>query len=321
MTKPRIKENIELGKFTTFKIGGPARYFLEVRSQREMIDGVKWAEEKGLLFFILAGGSNLLVADKGFSGLVIKLQTPNYQLLTTNYQLPTNIIHAEAGVRLSDLVALSLKNGLSGLEWAAGIPRATIGGAVWGNAGAFGRTIGEIVEKVEVLDSTNYQLPTTNYSKKDCGFGYKDSIFKRDRGLVILSADLVLGKKNKEEVKEEVKKILKYRKDHHPIEPSAGSVFKNIKADDEVEKLFKDFPEAKVFENRGEVPAGWLIERCGLKGKKINGAQISPKHANFIVNTGSAQAEDVVKLIKLARQKAREKFGVALEEEIQYVGF
>jgi len=136
-----------------------------------------------------------------------------------------------------------------------------------------------------------------------------------------LSAELILEKKNKEEVQEEVKRTLQYRKAHHPIEPSAGSVFKNEKLKTKNEKIFSIFPESRIFESKGEIPAGWLIEQCGLKGKKIGGAQISPKHANFIVNRGAAKANDIVKLIKLIRQKVQKKFNVVLEEEIQYLGF
>ena len=321
-----MKENVSLKPYTTFKIGGLARYFFEAENSRQIIEAIEWAKSKGLRFFILAGGSDLLVSDRGFDGLAIK--TKNEKRKTKNENLKSKIIYCEAGVRLSDLVAFSLKNSLSGLEWAAGIPQATVGGAVWGNAGAFGKNVADVVSEVEAIEIKNEKLKTKNENlklkilkNKDCEFGYKDSVFKGDKNLVILSADLVLEKKNKEEVKNEVKKILQYRKDHHPIEPSAGSVFKNEKLKIKNEKIFSILPESRIFETKGEIPAGFLVERCGLKGKKIGGAQISPKHANFIVNTGSAQAEDVVGLIKLARQKVREKFGIILEEEIQYVGF
>ena len=307
-----LKENISLKGYTSFQIGGLARYFWEAESAPDVKSAIEWAKGKGLSFFVLAGGSNLLVADKGFDGLVIKLQT-------TNYKLQTNIVHCEAGVKLSDLVKLSLDEGLSGLEWASGIPQATVGGAIWGNAGAFGKNMADVVSEAEAIKIKNEKRKTKNenFNNKDCNFGYKDSIFKQDRNLIILSADLVLEKKNKQEVKEEVKKVLQYRKDHHPSQPSAGSVFQNIKD----KKIILSRSEFEIFQERKEIPAGWLIERCGLKGKTIGGAQISAKHSNFIVNTGNATASDVKQLISSAKQAVWDKFAIALEEEIQYLGF
>ena len=305
-----LKENISLKTFTSFQIGGLARYFWPAEGAIDIKSAIEWAKGKGLPFFILAGGSNLLVADQGFEGLVIKLQT-------TNYKLQTNIVHCQAGVKLSDLVKLSLDQGLSGLEWASGIPQATVGGAIWGNAGAFGRNMASVVSEVEVMEAQNAKCKVKSYQNKECGFAYKDSIFKQNKNLIILSADLVLEKKNKQEVKEEVKKVLQYRKDHHPSQPSAGSVFQNIKD----KKIISSRPEFAVFQERKEIPAGWLIEQCGLKGKTIGGAQISTKHTNFIVNTGKAQASEVKQLIELAKQAVWEKFAIALEEEIQYLGF
>ncbi|MEK7172983.1 MAG: UDP-N-acetylmuramate dehydrogenase, partial [Patescibacteria group bacterium] len=227
------------------------------------------------------------------------------------------LLRCEAGVKLSDLVKLSLDEGLSGLEWASGIPQATVGGAVWGNAGAFGENMADVVSEVGAMEVQSAKRKAQSYQNKKCGFAYKDSIFKRDRNLVILSADLVLQKKNKQEVKEEVKKVLQYRKDHHPSQPSAGSVFQNIKD----EKIILSRPEFAIFQEKKEIPAAWLIEQAGLKGKTIGHAQISAKHSNFIVNLGQATASDVKQLISSAKQAVWDKFAIAIEEEIQYLGF
>jgi len=333
-----IKENVSLKQYTTFRIGGAARYFLQAENSDQIIEAVKWADDNGLLFFILAGGSNLLVSDKGFKGLAIKVQSDGKAvilsetkdlkqrdsslLLRMTQDEDKAVIRCEAGVKLSDLVKLSLERGLSGLEWAAGIPQAAVGGAIWGNAGAFGRNMADVVSEVEAVRVQSSKFKVQSYKNKDCNFGYKNSIFKRNKNLIILSAVLVLEKKNEEEVKEEVKKVLRYRKEHHPIEPSAGSVFKNEKLKTKNEKLFSAYPEEmKIFQKKNEVPAGFLIEKCGLAGAKIGGARISPKHSNFIVNTAAASAVDVTALIKLARQKVKEKFGIILEEELQYIGF
>ncbi|MEK9153122.1 MAG: FAD-binding protein, partial [Patescibacteria group bacterium] len=141
-----LKENVSLKKYTTFQIGGAARYFWEAKSVDDLKSAIEWAQNKGLPFFVLAGGSNLLAADQGFDGLAIK--TKNEKRKTKNENAKSRIIHCEAGVKLSDLVKLSLDEGLSGLEWAAGIPQATVGGAIWGNAGAFGKNIADIVGEV-----------------------------------------------------------------------------------------------------------------------------------------------------------------------------
>jgi len=314
-----LKENVSLKKYTTFQIGGVARYFWEAESATDIKLAIEWAARRGLPFFVLAGGSNLLVADKGFDGLAIKVKSAKCKVKSLGGDKAS--LHCEAGVKLSELVAVSLKEGLSGLEWASGIPQATVGGAVWGNAGAFGENMADVVSEAEVMEVQSAKCKVKSYQNEDCDFGYKDSIFKQDRNLVILSADFVLEKKNKQEVKEEVKKVLQYRKDHHPSQPSAGSIFKNEKLKMKNEKLFSQHPELIIFQAKGEIPAGFLIEKCGLKGKKIGGAQISTKHTNFIVNTGTATANEVKQLIDLAKQAVKDKFAIALEEEIQYLGF
>ncbi|MCX6789321.1 MAG: UDP-N-acetylmuramate dehydrogenase [Candidatus Gribaldobacteria bacterium] len=310
-----LKENILLKSYTTFQIGGLARYFWEAESVPDIKEAIEWAKGNGLSFFVLAGGSNLLVADKGFDGLAIKVQSSKFKAQSLGGDKA--LLYCEAGVKLSDLVAFSLEEGLSGLEWASGIPQATVGGSIWGNAGAFGKNMADIVSQVEVMEVQSSKFKVKNYKNKECGFAYKDSIFKQNKNLVILSAGLVLEKKNKQEVKEEVKKVLQYRKNHHPNQPSAGSVFQNIKD----EKIILSRPEFAVFQARKEISAGWLIEQCGLKGKKIGGAQISTEHTNFIVNTGAATASEVRQLIDLAKQTVWQKFAIALEEEIQYLGF
>ncbi len=310
-----LKENVSLKKYTTFQIGGAARYFWEAKSVDDLKSAIEWAQNKGLPFFVLAGGSNLLAADQGFDGLAIK--TKNEKRKTKNENAKSRIIHCEAGVKLSDLVKLSLDEGLSGLEWAAGIPQATVGGAIWGNAGAFGKNIADIVGEVEALQVQSSKCKVKSYKNEDCKFSYKDSVFKRDRNLIILAADLILDKKDKSVVNQEIKRVLQYRKDHHPSQPSAGSVFKNIKD----EKIILSRPEFAIFQEKKEIPAAWLIEQAGLKGKTIGHAQISAKHSNFIVNLGQATASDVKQLISSAKQAVWDKFAIAIEEEIQYLGF
>lgn len=319
MTDLKILENIPLAPYTTFEIGGPARFFCEAKTKKEIIKAIQWAKNKKVRYFILAGGSNVLVADNGFDGLVIKLQV-------SSYRLRDRIIIAEAGLNLAKLVQLALENSLTGLEWAIGIP-GTLGGAIRGNAGAMGHSISEIIKKVEVLidDKQNQKLKVKKFSNRECKFGYRDSIFKSRSNLIILGAELQLKKGNKEEIRKRMAEYLKKR-EGQPKEPSAGCIFKNVEIARQPEIQFQEDNKEFVKIRRelvpihdGKIAAGWLIEQCDLKGKKIGRAKISEKHANFIVNLGGAKAEDVFILISLIKQKVRNKFNIQLEEEIEFV--
>ena len=313
---PKIQENISLAGHTTFKIGGPARYFFVAENAEEIKKAVRAAKEFNLHYFILGGGSNVLVSDKGFNGLIIKIQNSKFKIQNSK------IIYAEAGMSLGKLVEYSVSKGLTGLEWAAGIP-GTIGGAICGNAGAFGKSISETIIGVQALAcSEKDNIKIKKYINKDLKFGYRDSIFKHKKNLIILSAEFKLKKGDKKKNREITAEYLEQRRESQPLEyPSAGSVFKNLKFEIENLKLLNKYPQLKKFSKHGMIPAGWLIEECGLAGKKIGRAMVSEKHANFIVNLGKAKAEDVVILISLIKQKIRNKFGIQLQEEIEYIGF
>ncbi|MFA5386559.1 MAG: UDP-N-acetylmuramate dehydrogenase [Candidatus Paceibacterota bacterium] len=258
---PGIKKNVSLKNFTTFRIGGKARYFFVARTEEDLIKAIIAAKKIKLPFFILGGGSNVLVSDGGFKGLVIKYGQP-----------------------LSSCVS-------KGPEWAAGIP-GTIQGAVYGNAGAFGRSMKDVVKEVEVFDVKTEKIKILK--NKDCRFSYRNSIFKKNKNLIILSVKI----KTKKSDAEKIKQYLDYKKQNHPWNyPSAGSVFKN--------------PDG--------FSAAWLIEACGLKGKRVGKAEISKKHANFIVNLGGAKEKDVIKLINIAKKTVKKKFKINLQEEIQFL--
>jgi len=287
---PAVRKNILLKNHTSFGIGGQVKYFFGARNKNDLFTALKTAKMLNLPFFILGAGSNLLVSDKGFKGLVIKL-------LNNKYQILNNEITAEAGVSLSRLVNISVRLSLSGLEWASGIP-GTVGGAVFGNAGSFGKSMKDIVKKVEVVDAKTLKLKT--YGLRECKFAYRQSAFKIKKNLIIVSAVLKLKKGKKSEIKKKIEEYLNYKKTSQPLNcPSAGSVFKNP----------------------GKEYAGELIEACGLKGKTIGRAKISEKQANFIVNLGGARAQDVRKLVNLAKKSVKKKFSLSLREEIQYLGF
>jgi UDP-N-acetylmuramate dehydrogenase len=309
----KIQENIPLAPYSSFKIGGPAKYFIEAQSVAELCEAVQYAADKNLDYFILGGGSNLLISDQGFSGLVIKVKL-NGLYLDEQKQLIT----AEAGVYLAGVVNKSAQAGLTGMEWAAGIP-GTLGGAVRGNARAFGKNMATVVESVEAFDSNDIKIK--NFSNAECEFNYWGSLFKKNKNFIILSVKIKLAVGNKEKIQEEIKKIQDKRISGQPQGVgSAGSFFLNPVVTDE--KLRREFEEEKGMKAKDDkLPAGWIIEKAGMQGKKIGGAMISEKHANFLVNTGSATAEDVIMLSSLVKQQVRDKFGIQLESEVSLLGF
>jgi UDP-N-acetylmuramate dehydrogenase len=305
----KTREKIPLKEYTTFKIGGPARYFFVAKNKEDLKNAILWAKKKKLSFFILGGGSNVLFSDNGFNGLVIKMQNTKYKIRNTK-------IVAGAGVLLQKLVFKTAKKRLSGLENLAGIP-GTLGGAIWGNAGAFKREIGDLVEEVRVLDVGTSKLEVKKLKKEDCKFGYRNSIFKRRKNWIILEATLKLERGKKKEIKEKIKEFLKLRKEKQPLEfPSAGSIFKNVPIEKVSKKIREKFKE-KI--KNGFLPAGALIDAARLKGLQIGGAKISEKQANFILNVKNAKAKDVFALIEKIKRDIKKKFGVKLKEEIKLI--
>ena len=305
-----FRKNVSLKNYTTFKIGGRAKYFFIAKTKKDLIKAVATAKKLKLPFFVLGGGSNLLVSDKGYNGSVIKMQNAKIKMQNENSKCK---IICESGTPLALVVSEATKNNLSGTEWASGIP-GTVGGAVFGNAGAFQKSMKDIVKEIEVLDAKDLRFKI--YDFKKCQFGYRDSVFKRKKNLIILSVVFKLKKGKKSEIKKKIKEYLNYKKERQPLDyPSAGSIFKNPSGFSAGELGEEDKSFSSPF------AAAWLIEKCGLKGKRIGQAKISEKHANFIVNLGNARAKDVKKLINLIKKEVKKKFGVSLDEEIQYLEF
>lgn len=310
-----IKKNIILASYTTFKIGGVADYFCEVSDIEELRAALDFARQKNLPVFLLGGGSNVLISDKGYRGLVVKIKNLKFKI--ENFS-----VEVGAGLPLGALVVKSVDAGLEGLEWAAGIP-GTVGGAVRGNAGAFGGEIKDVVEEAEVLsrDGKIKKIPV-----KDCDFKYRHSIFKTS-GDIIWSVTLNLKKSaDIDAVKNKISQNAVWRGSHHPLKyPSAGSFFQNIHDKNSIEKLLardvylKDNDFAKW--GCSKIPAAYLIDRAGLKGLKVGQAQVSPKHPNFIVNLGGASANDAITLAGIIKEKVERRFKVVLREEVQLVGF
>jgi len=306
----KIKKNVSLRKNTTFNIGGKAKYFAEIFNAEELKKVLFWAEEKKLPVFILGGGSNILFPDNGYKGIVVKISNKEAVF-------EKNKVIVGAGLLLLKLVLLTKEKSLSGLEWAAGIP-GTVGGAIFGNAGAFGGEMKDSIKEVLALDKKTKKEKV--FKNKECSFSYRNSIFKIKKRHIIISATFEFKKGNRKKMLTEIKKNISYRKENHPLEyPSAGSIFKNQKINKKTEKLFEKYPEFKKFKKRGEIPAAFLVEKCKLPGKKIGGAQISKKHTNFIINKKSAKAKDVILLINFTKKKIKKEFNINLKEEIIFL--
>ena len=304
----KFQENIPLARFSSYQIGGPARYFFEAKNMEEVKEALQETKDRNLKVFILGGGTNLLISDCGFDGLALK---PNINFLENKGEK----IQVGAGVPVSELLNFTIKKSLSGLEWAGGLP-GTVGGAIRGNAGCFRGEIKDSVENVHSVIVRTLKERERNF--KECGFGYRTSIFKKNDGEeIILSATLLLKKGDAKKIKSEIQKNIEYRKINHPMEyPNIGSIFKNVSAEDvprihlaSLEEVVKDDPFPVV-------PAPHLISKAGLKGISLGGAMVSAKHPNFIVNVLNATASDVDGLIRLVKEEVKKKFGVELKEEI-----
>ncbi|HHV71895.1 MAG TPA: UDP-N-acetylmuramate dehydrogenase [Clostridia bacterium] len=278
-----------MSKHTTFKIGGPADLLFLPRKLDELVDMIKLCKAEKIPYEIIGKGSNLLVRDKGVRGVVIKLSEFNLHTRVEG----TKII-AGSGVNITNLSLFAQENGLSGLEFAYGIP-GTLGGAVVMNAGAYGGEMQDIVKVVWALDEETNLI---RIEDKDLEFSYRKSIFQR-KNWVVVDVEMHMKPDSKEEIKRRMEDYLFRRQDKQPLSyPSAGSTFKR--------------PDGYY--------AGALIEQAGLKGKRIGQAQVSPKHAGFIINLGNATAEDVLELMALVQEKVSEKFGVELVPEVKVIG-
>ena len=307
----KTQEGVSLAEHSNYRIGGPARYFCEAPNEEEIRNGVLFAREQRLPLFVLGGGTNLLIDDEGFNGVVLK---PTVMDLSADRET----VAVGAGVPVADLLKFAVEHSLSGLEWAGGLP-GTVGGAIRGNAGAFR---GEIKDRILSVESFDVEtLTTITRGNADCKFGYRSSIFKEKNGReIILRAVLNLAKGDAQKIAAAIQEKINYRLERHPMEyPNIGSTFKNVDLElvpkiwhGAVEKVVKVDPFPVV-------PTAYLISEAGLRGTQRGGAMVSPKHPNFIVNLGGATAADVKFLIATVKESVFDKYGIRLEEEIQLV--
>jgi len=307
----RLKENEPMSRHTNFRIGGPAKWFVEVRTIEELQHVLKVAQDEEKATFIFGGGSNMLVNDAGFDGIVIKIAMRSYGIEGTR-------VRAEAGVLSAALARATANIGLKGLTWAISLP-GTIGGGVRGNAGCFGGEIKDHLVMAEVLrDGKIVEL-----SNEELAFGYRESAIKQSDDIV-LAATFELEEGDAEELKMELADKLMRRKESQPQDAgSAGCLFKNyeVQSDEELQRLGEKLDIPAEMSAGRRLSAGWLIDQLDLKGMQIGAAKISEKHGNFLVNTGEATADEVAQLIALVKTRARDQYGILLKEEVQYVGF
>lgn len=290
-----IQNNIILAPYTTYQIGGPADNFVVVKTKDQLAEAITYARENNLVYFMLGTGANILFGDKGFRGLVIKNEAENVCF-------EDNRLISESGATIASLIQKTTNEGLSGFEHFAGIP-STVGGALWQNLHFLSPDRAETVFIESILESALILDESNNVSVVDKGFfefGYDTSIL-HSRNIAVLEAVFVLTYKDKTLIQKQIDENLKWRNDKQPsLEnfPSCGSVFQKIEG----------------------VGAGRLIDQVGLKGFQVGGAQVSEKHANFIVNTGGAKASDVVSIINTIKEKVFKETGYVLKTEISFVG-
>ena len=285
-----VKYNIPMKNYTSFKIGGPAEYFVQIKNVEELQEALKIYQQTKEPLTIIGNGSNLLVNDNGIKGIVLQI---NIKKLEIQEEKDSIKVIVGSGNKLGELDQKLAQKEIAGFEFASGIP-GTIGGAIRMNAGAHGTEMKDIVQTITYVDKMGKIHKMTAEQAK---FQYRKSIFA-EKDYIIIEAELKLQKGKKKEIQEKMQEYAKYRKEKQPLEyPSAGSTFKRG----------EDFITAK------------LIDECGLKGYQIGGAQISEKHAGFIINKGNATAEDVLKLIQYTKEQVYKKFNKVIETEIEVI--
>ncbi len=288
-----VRRSVSLRRHSSFMIGGRADYFFAARTEKDLLAGLRFARERSLSYYVIGAGTNMLFADAGFRGLILKNEIQGIE------KGPEGRLAVLSGTPLSDLVNFTLEEGYEGLEFAAGIP-GTVGGAVFGNAGAWGNCIGDRLEEAVLLDGEGDAAAVRN---QDLGFGYRQSILKASHRTV-LSAVFRLKSADRGRIREKIQENLGKRKSPYPSPKMAyaGSFFKN-----------------PIMPDGTKVAAGILLEKVGAKNLEIGGAAVYSEHANFIINRGRARAEDVLRLADELKKRVKKEFGITLVEEVIYL--
>jgi UDP-N-acetylmuramate dehydrogenase len=303
-----IKENILLKDLSTFKIGGRAQYVVFAESNDDVISALRFAQERHFPVGIIGAGCNLLITDENIDGLILKMNTRAINISDT-------LLFAEAGVSLAALTAFGHKNNLTGLEWAPSVP-SSLGGAIRGNAGAFGGETKDRLKQVRIYrdgqiidieaNALDFHYRYSSFKAEDNKDIILGGLFELETGDVAISQKLVRDN------------IIRKNKNQPIGVACSGCIFKNYEGDIDI-SLYNKYPDLDKFVEKGVIPSGYLIEKAGLKGISCGGIQVSDKHANYMINTGNGSFADVVKLIQMVKDKVWQEFGVYIEEEVVYL--
>ncbi len=304
----RVLRNEPLAPYTRFDIGGPAAVFLQTSSEESFAQALAICTELQAPSLAIGGGSNLIVSDAGFDGVALHFTGAAISVHDT-------AVHAQSGATLQSLVDRTIASGLGGLETMTGIP-GYVGGAVYGNAGAYGHSIQEVVERVHFTDGSTVR----SFTNADCQFRYRESIFKLHKEWFILSTELEMVKADSARLAAAAKEIRAVRDAKYPPEMKcAGSIFKNVFLADLPQSVQAEVPPKLIRE--GKVPSAWFLEQAGVKGLRRGAIQVASYHANLIYNDGAGSSTDLLAVINEVKERVQARFGFSLEEEVQYVGF
>jgi len=297
-----------LSKYTRFGIGGPADLYAETEDPGTFTAALEAAKASGLPFVVIGNGTNLIVSDAGFRGIVLRFRASR---LTAD----GNRITADAGAVLQDLVDFAIDLGLKGLETLSGIP-GSVGAAIYGNAGAYGHAIAERVTGVTFYDGRAVRT----FDNAACEFHYRESIFKRCKEWIVFSTELALDLDDAAALRNTADGILKVRNEKFPVTMKcAGSIFKNLLLSELPARVAEEVPATTVRE--GKIPAAWFLEQVGAKGMQRGEIHVANYHANLLYNAGAGTAVDLRALILELKRRVLERFGIEIEEEVQYVGW
>jgi UDP-N-acetylmuramate dehydrogenase len=297
-----------LSRYTRFGIGGPADIYAETESVDAFVAALTSARASGWPVMVIGGGTNLIVSGDGFRGVVLRYRASGLTADGTR-------VTADAGAVLQDLVDFTVDRGLKGLETLAGIP-GSVGAAVYGNAGAYGHSISERVVSVRFYDGRAVRV----FDNAACEFRYRESIFKERKEWIVFSTELLLDAADAATLRKTADDIVKIRSEKFPVTMKcAGSIFKNLLLDQLPQRVAEQVPATAVRE--GKVPAAWFLEQAGAKGLQRGDIHVAAYHANLIYNAGAGTADDLYALIQELKQRVRARFGIEIEEEVQYVGW
>jgi UDP-N-acetylmuramate dehydrogenase len=304
----KVFRDVPLSSYTRFGIGGPADLFAETDDPARFIDAWRIAHASGLNTVVIGGGTNLIVSDDGFRGVVLKLSNDRIHA-------EGQTVHVDSGASLQALVDFTVDRGLKGLETMTGIP-GSAGAAVYGNAGAYGHSIAERVSGVTFFDGSGIR----GFDNAQCEFHYRESVFKRHKEWIIFSTELAMERGDAASLRETADKILGIRnKKYPPAMKCAGSIFKNFLLAELPPRVANELPATVIVE--GKVPSAWFLEQVGAKGMREGDIHVADYHANLIYNGGQGTARDLVRVISELKKRVERRWDIPLEEEVQYVGF